>query len=486
MKAEKAESRETLERLAEEQAALLRLATLVADGVPPREIFSAVSDEVAQLFAACGLVLRFEEDGLGIVSVGVSGGIDIPVGARWEFEEGMASLEVYRTGSSARVDAFDWSSGSGPAAETAERVGIVSSVSNPILVQSRLWGAITVLSTGGRLPDETEDRLERFSRLVATAIANAESRDAVSRTRNALEGVAAEQAALRRVATLVARVAPSTEVFETVATEVGKLFDTEITVLGRYGDDGVATAIGNWSASGRGVPAGTRSAVGGRNVLTMVAETGKPARVDGYDDASGEAGEIARRYGWRSSIAAPIVVEDRLWGVMLVATERPEPFPAGAEERLAAFTDLVATAIANTESRAEVEQLAEEQAALRRVATLVAKEDRPEEVFAKVAEETGRLLGGVECTLLRNDRDGAAVNVANWGEKISAVFPLGSRFFPDGDGVAATVLRTGRPHRIDDYSTVAMTLGCSSDHVLPVGNGCSPDAAITVPVLSPS
>ena len=159
--------------------------------------------------------------------------------------------------------------------------------------------------------------------------------------------LAEEQGALRRVATLVARDAPSTEVFEAVATEVGKLLDTDITVVGRYDEDGVATAIGNWSASGGGVPVGTRSAVGGRNVLTMVAETGKPARVDGYDDASGEAAEIARRYGWRSSIAAPIIVEGRLWGVMLVATQRPEPFPAGAEERLAAFTDLVATAIAN-------------------------------------------------------------------------------------------------------------------------------------------
>jgi len=623
----KAEARAHVQRLAEEQAALLRLATLVADGVPPHDVFSAVSDEVAQLFAANGLVLRFEEDGFGIVSVGVSGGIDIPVGTRWEFEEGMASLEVYRTGSSARVDAFDWASAGGPAAETAKRVGIVSSVSNPILVENRLWGAITVLSTSERLLDETEDRLERFSQLVATAIANAESRDAVLRTGQALELVAAEQAALRRVATLVAQdaapaeifaavsaevdqlfgldvdtsdvagvvrfdpgpellvvgvsrtlqavplgsswepvdlLAPahvlrsgrsarvdeddlatvggpvadflrgegylsqvaspivvggrlwgaisvnsaetlppdsedrlekftelvaaaianaeshqalaelaeeqaalrrvatlvardtsSTEVFDAVATEVAKLFETEITVVGRYDDDGVATAIGNWSASGRGVPVGTRSAVGGHNVLTMVAETGKPARVDGYDGASGEAAEIARRFGWRSSIAAPIVVEDRLWGVMLVATERPEPFPAAAEERLAAFTDLVASAIANTESRTEVEQLAEEQAALWRVATLVAKEEAPEDVLAKVVEETGRLLGGVECTLLRNERDGAATNVGTWGETISAVFPLGARFLPDGDGVAATVLRTGHPHRIDDYAAVA-------------------------------
>ena len=178
---------------------------------------------------------------------------------------------------------------------------------------------------------------------MATAIANAEARAEVQR-------LADEQAALRRVATLVARDTPSTDVFDAVATEVAKLLDTDITVLGRYDDDGAATAIGSWSASPVGVPVGTRSAIGGNNVLTLVAETGKPARVEGYDDASGEAADIARRFGWSSSIAAPVIVEGRLWGVMLVATQRPEPFPVGAESRLAAFTDLVATAVANAQS----------------------------------------------------------------------------------------------------------------------------------------
>src|SRR5207245_3238748 len=109
---------------------------------------------------------------------------------------------------------------------------------------------------------------------------------------------------------------------------------TDIPVVGRIDGDGAATAIGSWSSAPGGVPVGTRSVLGGRNVLTLVAETAKPARVDGYDDASGEAADIARSHGWRSSIAAPIVVEDRLWGVMLVATQGPEPFPADAEERL--------------------------------------------------------------------------------------------------------------------------------------------------------
>jgi GAF domain-containing protein len=453
-------------RLADEQAALVRLATVVADGAPPHEIFSAVSDELAELFASSGLVLRFEEDGLGIVSVGVSTGNDIPVGARWEFEEGMASLEVYRTGSSARVDAFDWSSGRGPAAETAERIDIVSSVSNPILVQNRLWGAVTVFSTSARLPDETEDRLERFSRLVATAIENAESREAVSRARHALERVAAEQAALRRVATLVSQGAAPADVFATVSAEVDGVFHLDPGTFDVAGvvrfEPGPELVVVGVSRSVEAVPLGARFSPDELFAPAHVLRTERSARIRVADlEAAGtEAAGFLRHHGYLSQVASPIVVEGRLWGAISVNSRND--LPLDTEERLERFTELVATAIANAESRGTLAQLADEQAALRRVATLVAKEDLPEKVFAKVAEETGRLLGGVECTLLRSERDGAATNVGTWGDKISAVFPVETRFFPDGDGVAATVLRTGHPHRIDDYSAVADPLARSA------------------------
>jgi hypothetical protein len=102
---------------------LRRVATLVAQGVPPVEVFSAVSDEVALLFGAQAGVLRFEHEGPGVVFVGVSKTFDLPVRTRWEFQPGMASAEVYRTGRSARVDAMDWSSASGPVAAAARRSG---------------------------------------------------------------------------------------------------------------------------------------------------------------------------------------------------------------------------------------------------------------------------------------------------------------------------------------------------------------------------
>src|SRR5262249_33473703 len=161
----------------------------------------------------------------------------------------------------------------------ASRVSDVGSVVGvPIVVEGGVWGMVAVgrQHSDEPLPADTEVRLVDFTELVATAISNAEARDGGRR-------LGEEQAALRRVATLVARGASSNEVFEAVAIEVGRLFDTEITLVGRYDSEGTATAIGNWSASGRGVPVGTRAKVGGHNVLTLVAETGKPARIDGYE-----------------------------------------------------------------------------------------------------------------------------------------------------------------------------------------------------------
>ena len=340
-----AESRDALARLAKEQAALRRVATLVAAGAGPAELFTAVAWEVGQLFDFAAVTLnRYEEDAVVVLADPLDSGF--PVGSRWPFDGDSLAVRVHTTRRVARID--DYSDIESSAAARMRERASRSAIGVPIFVEGDLWGLLCVGAAATELlPTDTQDRIAGFVELVGTAIANGQARDG-------LRLLVDEQASLRRVATLVARDAPSTEVFAAVATEVGKLLDTDITVVGRYDDDGAATAIGSWSASPGGVPVGTRSAIGGHNVLTLVAESGKPARIDAYDDASGAAAEIARRHRWRSSIAAPISVEGRLWGVMLVATQRPELFPAGAEERLSAFTDLVATAIANAESRSEL------------------------------------------------------------------------------------------------------------------------------------
>lgn len=200
-----AESREALAKLAEEQAALRRVATLVAQGARPSEIFAAVSDEVCRLFEAGSAVYKFDDDGRAVIFVGIASVLvtpfgvprTVPIGTRWEFEEGMPAREVHRTGRSVRMEASDWSArGTGPAATAAKLVGLVSSVASPIVVEGRLWGAVSVGSTRS-LPADAESRLEKFTDLMATAIANAENTAELSASRKRL--VAASDEARRRI-----------------------------------------------------------------------------------------------------------------------------------------------------------------------------------------------------------------------------------------------------------------------------------------------
>ena len=134
--------------------------------------------------------------------------------------------------------------------------------------------------------------------------------------------LADEQAALRRVATLVARGVPPPELFAAVAREVGLLLGVDATHMGRYEPDGTATVVGAWSRAGEQVPIGTRVDLEGESVAGLVFRTGRPARIDDYEHASGPTAALSRELGMRSSVGAPIVVDQRLWGVMIASTKR--------------------------------------------------------------------------------------------------------------------------------------------------------------------
>jgi signal transduction histidine kinase len=124
--------------------------------------------------------------------------------------------------------------------------------------------------------------------------------------------------------------------------------------MGRYEPDGTFTVVATSSAVGDTFPVGGRWPIGGNNVTTLVFETGRPARIDDYAEASGPVGVAVRDEGAGSAVGAPIIVDGRLWG-MTTARSRPgQPLPADTESRLASFTELVATAIANAESRADL------------------------------------------------------------------------------------------------------------------------------------
>jgi signal transduction histidine kinase len=273
--------------------------------------------------------------------------------------------------------------------------------------------------------------------------------------------LAEEQAALRRVATIVARESPAEEILAKVAEEAGLLLRAEIATIHRFDANGVGTVVGSWGKTGNAFPIGRRSTLDGDSATARVYRSQRPVRVDSYERASGSIAAEARRLGFRSGVGSPIFVDGRLWGAMTAGTAGTEPMPLRTESRMAEFTELAATAISNVQARAEVQRLAEEQAALRRVATMVAHERSPEEVFARVAEEVGRIGGAETAVIHRFDPDGHSTIVASYG-KLQESFSVGSRWDMEGNGVAAGVYRTARPIRFDHYETSEGSIAVSA------------------------
>jgi PAS domain S-box-containing protein len=165
--------------------------------------------------------------------------------------------------------------------------------------------------------------------------------------------LADEQAALRRVATLVARGVPAAEVFSAVAEEVERLLGAEATAIARLASDGTVAIVASSGTVRDEVPVGTRLKLEPHMAVSSVVRTGRPARVDDYDHAPELLSPRVRRLGIRCAVAVPIVVEGSLWGSIAAGTER-ERFPDDAEQRMEEFTELAATAIANAESRSEL------------------------------------------------------------------------------------------------------------------------------------
>jgi len=331
------------------EAALRRVATLVAGAAQADELFGAVTEEAGRLlgadFAAMG---RYEsDDTVTLVAAWSRTGDPFPVGNRWTMEGENISAFVLRTGRTARID--DFADLPGPLAADARARGTRSEVGAPVVVEGRIWGLMVAgLAMNRLLPPDAEARLASVTDLLATAIANAESRAGVAR-------LAEEQAALRRVATLVAGGAPPEEVFAAVTEEAGQLLAADQTTLSRYESDGTVTVVAGWSTIDNALPVGARLKLGGKNLTTLIWQTRRPARIDSYADSSGALAAAVRDTGVRSGVGTPIIVQDRLWGVLDAGSTGEQPLGPGTEARLASFTELVATAIANAESRSDLD-----------------------------------------------------------------------------------------------------------------------------------
>jgi signal transduction histidine kinase len=435
-----AESRAAVEHLADAHAALRHVATLVARESSPDEVFAAVTEEAARVLCTGALgMLRFEPDETAtLVAQSNTPWDPVPLGTRFTLDGENVVTRAFRTGKAARVD--DWTNASGAVAGMADVLGVRSCVATPIVVEGRTWGTlIAATSESDPLPPDTESRIGEFTELVATAIANTEARSQLSRLAN-------EQAALRRVATLVAEESSLTEVLAGVARELATVVGEVEWALARDDGDGMATALA--VSDHNPTPAGSRIPIDARSGFGRAITEGRTARID-YFGLAGDFARIAQKRGIRAVVSYPIFVRGRTWGAMSVGRRNPDPLPKETETVLGRFSDLVATAIANAEARAQVERLADEQAALRRVATLVARGVPASDIFSAVSNEVARLFGAAIAAVGKFDPEEPAVVTVGAAETTRDRVAIGSRLDLDDALGVTQVYRTGRSTRAD-------------------------------------
>jgi signal transduction histidine kinase len=287
--------------------------------------------------------------------------------------------------------------------------------------------------------------------------------------REELRRLVDEQTALKHVATLVAAGAGEAELVAAVTAEVARLFGADTANMMRWDGDTIRV-IGDWRAD-ESTPstAGRVFAYGGDTITARVVTSRAPARVESVDDLDTPfARERWKELGLQASIGAPIVLDDRVWGIVS-ASRRTEndPFPPGAERRLGDFAALVAQAIANSEARRELAALAEEQAALRRVATLVAGGRPQPEVLEAVSHEASSVFAADAVLVVRWEgiHDEVTV-VSGWSTEEESPVPAGTRYHPASDSATTAVLETGLSTRALERSPERGELSAISSPVI--------------------
>jgi signal transduction histidine kinase len=346
-------------QIADDQAALRRVATLVARGAEPSEVFGAVTDEARRCLRmkTAGL-WRCEANG-EITLLAAAADPELlakwPAGTRTPVEGDNLASAVLSTGQPARMD--DYENATGPIAARVRELGVRGAVGVPIVADGRVWGLLVVGSIRpGPMPVGTETRMSDFAELVGTAIANAATRHELRASRDGLSVLATQQAALRRVATHVARGASPSEVFAVVTEELARCLHVFNAGLLRFEPDGTGLVVAVQYVPGvKNMPVtGERIPLAGDDVGALVLRTGRAARIDNHDNVSGPEAARIREDRIGSIVGVPVIVDGRLWGAAIVGSMLRKPLAVDTEARIGDFADLVATAIANAATRDEL------------------------------------------------------------------------------------------------------------------------------------
>jgi signal transduction histidine kinase len=281
--------------------------------------------------------------------------------------------------------------------------------------------------------------------LAVVSFTDAEDRLRGERLRREHETILVAQ---RRIATLIAGGAPPAEVFSAIAEQVGDVIGLPLVVVWRYESDGVGVVVSAWGELRHQFQPGSRWPLDGGAVCAVLRKVGRPRRVDDFAHVPGTIADAQREAGIRSCAGAPILVDGEVWGAISVLSTDPAPLPDQIEYRLAEITELVATAISSSTSREELARLANEQAALRRVATLVARGVPQDELFGAVIKEVGRLFGADLAGMIRYEPNVTVSPVAAWAA-VGEHPPWPDPWPGDEVDPATLIARTRRAVRID-------------------------------------
>lgn len=393
--------------MSDEQAALLRVSRLVGAAAASPVVFDAVTTEASGLLDGLPVTLvRFDSDH-ELVVLATQGG-PVTVGTVIGFEPGTLPDRVRRTGGVDRVDDYTRELD----VSLAASYRLAATVSAPVSTAGRVWGMLTATSPTEPLPAGTEGRLEAFAQLVSAVLTNGQAQDR-------LRALVEEQAALRRVAELAAQDAPAEEVLQAVAMEASGLAEVEFGMVLRYVDQAGGNQIVALDGAPDNFALGMQAPGSGDSAVQRVWRTGRAVRIDDLGQMTGLWPRLSYERGFTVSAGVPVTIRGVLWGALIVAG-RGEPFSRAIEQQLESFAEIAAIAIAATDARQQLRVVADEQAALRRVAELVARGAHLEEVFVAAATEASTLLGSTGATLVRHDADGPVV-VAAVGDPVGGV-----------------------------------------------------------------
>lgn len=444
------------------ESALRRVATFAAQGADPEELFASIGEEASLLGVIALSLLMVDASTRTVVRIATYGAPPTagPDQSRVSLDVDPLARAVVDTGAAVRVD------GSNPLSRNRGRTDLADRSSDfvgaPIIVDGVTWGLISGEGEpGSPLPSGCARRLADFAELMAIGIAN-------KRQRNELRDLAETQAALGRVATLVADDADPQTVFAAVAVEASHMLRVGAVSLIRYDPDTeLFTKIFGTHGDRAAVPDGVSWPVEDCPEGELVLKTRRPGRIDDWTFLPGQVAARHRDQGFGQAVAAPIILDGAFWGHIAAFGEADDILPASCENKLADFTQLMASAIANAQARDELRGLAAQQgAALRRVATLVAQRALSSTIFSAVAAEAGRALRVDRVDVGRCHKDGSVRLLGSTARE---------RPNPDGQlseygmAVTNTVLDTGHAARIDNLQATVATGGDAEPFETAVG-----------------